>query len=259
MSDAAPSNESFTPTPEPGIPTTDPGRLSDASLQELHAERFAEKEEPAVGFSPVPVFMIMLFTALTFWSAIYIGAHAGGFQWNVWDANWRPSDAASTAPEPPDPLKIGARVYKNSCQQCHGPEGKGVPGTYPPLSGSLWVVGNPSRPVSILLCGLNGPGTIMDNSYNGSMPPLGQSLKDLEISSVLTFVRQAFGNTGAPVDESLVAQLRASIGTRGPMTPSEVLQKFPLEAPGAGAAPASAPASAPAAATGLTAVPAAAK
>ncbi|MGA2052488.1 MAG: cytochrome c [Opitutales bacterium] len=254
MSDADPSKEPFLPTPEPGSPASDPGRLSDASLQELHAELSAEKEEPAVGFSPIPVFMIMLFTALTFWSAIYIGAHAGGFQWSVWDANWRPSDATQTAAAPPDPLKIGARVFKNSCQQCHGPEGKGVPGTYPPLAGSLWVVGTPERPVSILLTGLSGLGTIMDNTYNGSMPPLGQSLTDLEIASVLTYVRQAFGNTGSPVDPNLVTQLRASIGTRAPMTPSEVLQKFPLEAAGAAATPASAPA-----ATGLTAAPAAAK
>jgi mono/diheme cytochrome c family protein len=231
MSDAEPTNKLYPATPAPQGPVADAGRLSDEELQAVHAERFDEKEEPAVGFSPVPVFMIMLFTALTFWTALYIGNNAGGFHWNVYDANWRPGSEQGTQ-GPPDLMKIGARVFKNSCQQCHGPEGKGVPGTYPPLAGSTWVVGPPDRPVSVVLAGLSGAGTIMDNNYSGSMPALGISLKDQEIAAVLTFVRQSWGNTGTPVDEADVTQLRASLGTRSSFTPAELLQHYPLGTPG---------------------------
>jgi len=230
MSDAEPTNKLYPATPAPAGPVADAGRLSDEALQAVHAERFEEKEEPAVGFSPVPVFMIMLFTALTFWTALYIGNNAGGFHWNVYDPNWRPGSEQSTQ-GPPDLMKIGARVFKNSCQQCHGPEGKGVPGTYPPLAGSTWVIGPPDRPVSVVLAGLSGAGTIMDNNYSGSMPALGISLKDQEIAAVLTFVRQSWGNTGSPVDEADVTQLRASLGTRSSFTPAELLQHYPLSMP----------------------------
>ncbi len=240
MSDADPMKKLF--APEPAGPATDPGRLSDAELQKVHAESTGDKEEPAVGFSPIPVAMIMLFTALTFWFAIYIGQHAGGFRWNVYDANWQPGGESTAAP--PDPMKIGARVFKNSCMQCHHVDGLGQPGQYPPLAGSPWLAGTPDRAIEIVLEGLSGPATILDNGYNGQMPALGQTLSDGDIAAALTYVRATWGNTGSPVEEQEVAQVRASLGTRSPMTPDEELKRHPLGQPDPTAvkAPAAAPA-----------------
>jgi len=227
MSDADPAKKLF--APEPAGPATDPGRLSDAELRKVHAESTGDKEEPTVGFSPIPVAMIMLFTALTFWVAIYIGQHAGGFRWNVYDANWEPG--GETAAAPPDPMKIGARVFKNTCQQCHHEDGLGAAGQYPPLAGSPWVAGTPDRAIEIMLEGLGGPATILGNDYNAQMPALGQSLSDADIAAALTYVRGSFGNTASAVDEQEVAQIRASLGARSPMTPDEELRRHPLGQP----------------------------
>ena len=37
------------------------------------------------------------------------------------------------------------RLYNMACMACHQPEGKGLPGVYPPLAGSEWVSGDPER------------------------------------------------------------------------------------------------------------------
>lgn len=227
MSEADPAKKLF--APEPAGPAMDPARLSDTALQQVHAASTAEKEEPAVGFSPIPVGMIMLFTALTFWVAIYIGQHAGGFRWNVYDANWEPGGEVAAAP--PDPMKVGARIFTNTCQQCHHIDGLGAAGQYPPLAGSPWVAGTPDRAIEIVLEGLSGPATILGGDYNGQMPALGQSLSDADIAAVLTYVRGSFGNTASAVDEQEVAQIRASLGTRSPMSPDEEMKRHPLGQP----------------------------
>jgi mono/diheme cytochrome c family protein len=260
MSDAAAS----APEPSGAKPSDhgeDRGRLGDAALHHLHEKLWTEKEEPAEGFSQLPILLIFLFAGLVFWSGLYIANRAGGFQWDVYDDHWRRGNEANQTQAAYDPIRAGERLFKANCQQCHGPEGLGQPGTYPPLAGSPWVVGTQDRPISILLEGMTGKATVLGNDYNGSMPALGQILKDKEVAAVLTFVRQAWGTGGSPVDEDRVAALRGQLGVRGPWSPDEMLKLHPLEtakpaaaAPAAGAAPAP---PAPAAG-GLQATPAAA-
>jgi cytochrome c553 len=128
-------------------------------------------------------------------------------------------------------MKVGARIFSNTCQQCHHIDGLGAAGQYPPLAGSPWVAGTPDRAIEIVLEGLSGQATILGNDYNGQMPAVGQSLSDSDIAAVLTYVRGSFGNTASAVDEQEVTQIRASLGTRSPMSPDEEMKRHPLGQP----------------------------
>ena len=115
----------------------------------------------------------------------------------------------------PDPAvhQRGLAVFSRTCIACHGPEGKGVPGAFPPLDGSSWATGDPSIPARILLHGLMGPIEVSGQKFENIMPPL-TDLRDAEIADVLTYVRQSWGNDAAPVTEDTVKQTRAKFAGR---------------------------------------------
>jgi mono/diheme cytochrome c family protein len=56
------------------------------------------------------------------------------------------------------------------------------------------------------------------------MPPIGATISDEEIASVLTYVRREWGQTGAPVDPAAVAAIRMSTaGRTRPWTNDELM------------------------------------
>ena len=119
-----------------------------------------------------------------------------------------------TPPKAPSP---GQEIYEMACLPCHQPEGKGLPGVYPPLAGSDWVRGDPTRLIKILLHGLSGPVTVAGKNFGGPdsvpMPSLG-GLTDAQIADVLTFVRQDYGAKSGAVSADAVKQVRAATGIR---------------------------------------------
>ncbi len=124
----------------------------------------------------------------------------------------------------PDPAvhERGLAVYNRTCIACHGPDGKGVPGAFPPLDGSTWPVGDPSIPIRILLLGLQGPIEVSGQKFENIMPPH-TDLKDDEIADVLTYVRQSWSNDASAVSADLVKQTRAKYMSRGkPWTAAEL-------------------------------------
>ncbi|MBT8401651.1 MAG: cytochrome c [Rhodothermia bacterium] len=125
----------------------------------------------------------------------------------------------------------GQAVYENRCASCHQNSGAGIPGVFPPLVGTKWVLGEPDRLISILLHGLMGELEVQGTMYNGVMPAWGPTLTDKEIAAVLTFVRSSWGNEAAAVPDSSVTRLRALLAERGkPWTPSELIEAYgPLE------------------------------
>ncbi len=116
----------------------------------------------------------------------------------------------------------GAAIYSRTCIACHGPDGKGVPGAFPPLDGADWAVGDPSIPVRIILAGLQGPIEVSGQKFNNIMPPH-TDLKDSEIADVLTYVRQTWSNDATAVSEDFVKQTRAKFaGRSAPWTAAEL-------------------------------------
>ena len=101
--------------------------------------------------------------------------------------------------EKADTRSPGEAVYEVACLTCHQPEGKGLPGVYPPLAGSERLrAENPSALIKIVLHGLSGPISVAGEQYGDQlnsvpMPPMG-GLTDRQIADVLTFVREAYGS-----------------------------------------------------------------
>ncbi len=127
---------------------------------------------------------------------------------------------------PPKRASPGEMVYEMACLPCHQPEGKGLPGVYPPLAGSEWVRADASRLIKVVLHGLTGPLTVAGQNFGGPgavpMPAMG-GLSDEQIADVLTFVRGTFGPNAAPVKAAEVQSSRAAAGARAtPWTEPEL-------------------------------------
>ncbi|WP_189691140.1 c-type cytochrome [Pseudorhodoferax aquiterrae] len=108
----------------------------------------------------------------------------------------------------PNVMELGRRVYTQQCQMCHGEEGKGYPPSYPPLAGNQSIT--MSSPVNSIRMVLNGgypPGTKKNPRPHG-MPPFSHILNDEEVAAAVTYIRVAWGNSGAPVAPGQVNELR---------------------------------------------------
>lgn len=116
----------------------------------------------------------------------------------------------------------GLAVYGMTCVACHGPDGKGVPGAFPPLDASDWATGDISVPVRIVLGGLQGPIKVAGQDFNNIMPPH-VDLDDQKISDVLTYVRQSWSNDAEAVTPEQVKALREQYKDRkAPWTAKEL-------------------------------------
>ena len=112
----------------------------------------------------------------------------------------------------------GENIYEMACLPCHQPEGKGLPGVYPPLAGSDWVRGDKARIIKVVLHGLTGPVTVAGQNFGGTpasvpMPAMG-GLTDEQIADVLTFIRAAYGQQSPPVTAAEVKTVRGATGNR---------------------------------------------
>ena len=76
----------------------------------------------------------------------------------------------------------GEKVYSGNCVACHQAGGTGVPGAFPALREDKVVLGPQEGQIKVLL-----------NGQNQGMPSWKQ-LSDVEIASVITYTRNAWGN-----------------------------------------------------------------
>ncbi len=129
----------------------------------------------------------------------------------------------------------GAEIFLRDghCATCHQKDGKGLPDAgFPPISGTQWTQGDPERLIKLTLNGLIGPIEINGRSYPGQVPmtPFGKLLNDEEIASVLTYVRNSFGNNSAPIKPGQVKIVREQIKDfPGLFSPEELLKQHPMK------------------------------
>tara|TARA_R110002096_G_scaffold86020_1_gene198319 strand:- start:79 stop:2226 length:2148 start_codon:yes stop_codon:yes gene_type:complete len=105
----------------------------------------------------------------------------------------------------------GEAVYLANCAACHQPTGQGLAGAFPPLAGSDFLQGERKAVMSAALFGLSGPITVNGVEYNGVMPSMGH-LPDEDLAAALTYVLNAWGNSGSAVSVDEVAALRVELG-----------------------------------------------
>lgn len=200
--------------PEPGTHDFEP------DVELLHRPIFREPHDPIEGREPVPWWLWVAAALALFWGGWYLGRLGGNFgldthlayaqleRYVAEEATARFGGAAA------DPVAAGQRVYTSRCQACHQATGLGVPGAFPPLIGSDWVVGPPEIPTLIVIHGLQGPIEVGGNLFVGAMPGWGTMLSDAEIAGVVSYIRQWESNDAPPVDAGFVARLREATRER---------------------------------------------
>jgi mono/diheme cytochrome c family protein len=108
----------------------------------------------------------------------------------------------------PDVLARGERIYGEHCADCHGRNGEGVPPAYPALAGNASSTGaTAANAIKAVLYGGYPPVTA-GNPRPYGMPPYFATLKAPDVAAVLTYVRESWGNGGAPVSTVDVERYR---------------------------------------------------
>ena len=104
--------------------------------------------------------------------------------------------ASATKTWSKDELMVqGESVYNTNCAGCHKKDGSGMPPIFPAMKGSPIANGAAADHMNIVL---NGKGAM----------PLFKMLGDADLAAVITYERNAFGNTGSVVQPSDVKSAR---------------------------------------------------
>ena len=184
------------------------------NLVEQHDEILRESNSFREGAELLSPWLIIVFFVIAFLGAGYLFFNSGGFKASVFNPARVAWDGAGTggAAAAPDPMVVGKRIFTQNCVVCHQQNGLGVPGQFPPLAGSEWVLGQDwqgdNHIVQIVLHGLQGAVTVTGQQFNNVMAPWGKVLKDDQIAAVLTYVRNSWGNKAPPITKEFVAKVR---------------------------------------------------
>ena len=140
--------------------------------------------------------------------------------------------------------QTGAELFAANCAVCHQADGKGLPGTFPPLAGSDFIKGDPWRIVETTVNGRSDKITVNGKEYNNVMPAMSY-LSDEELSKIIHFVLNSWGNPGGGYSAETIGayrrkqglQARQGGGERHPGTPESehIFQSQPLAMQGKGA------------------------
>jgi cytochrome c oxidase subunit II len=112
-------------------------------------------------------------------------------------AAWVAEQKKKMAAAKPDPGKQwtlvelkaqGEKLYAGNCGACHQANGMGLPGNFPPLSGSKVVNGPKEEQIKLVLNGRKGQFTPT------SMMPPQANLSDVEIAALITYTRNNWAN-----------------------------------------------------------------
>jgi len=129
----------------------------------------------------------------------------------------------------------GVALFQNTCQPCHGEDGRGVAPIAPPLAGSQWVTGDKQRLMALVLYGLTGAVDVAGHTYeapevSGEMPGIvhNPAIDDAELAQLLSYIRNAWGNaTGDEVVPEDLGATRSRFGNRTePFTQDELYRLF---------------------------------
>jgi mono/diheme cytochrome c family protein len=127
------------------------------------------------------------------------------------------ADTLALSPMARRSYQAGRQTFNSICAACHQQTGMGMQGVAKRLVGSPWVLGSPAALIRIVLEGKEG---------EMLMPPIGASLTDEQVASVLTYVRNQWGNHASPVSVEQVAAIRAQTADRKKPWTEEELAAF---------------------------------
>jgi len=232
--------------PPDAIGSVESRESDDLDVLAVHRQALSEPQEPGEGLEPGPWwFWAAAVLALVF-GGFYLGRYSGvfageaavhapagpelpgaGASGGAAPAGNAGAIAVAGAPVNGTPVSgapvDGASVFANRCAACHQATGLGLPGAFPPLAGSEYVLGEEESVVRIVLRGLTGPVTVKGQTFNGAMPAWVDQLSDAEIAAVLTYVRSSWGNRAEAIAvEKVAGERAATTGRTAPWTAGEL-------------------------------------
>ena len=96
-------------------------------------------------------------------------------------------------------MAFGEKVYVTSCATCHQLDGSGVDGAFPSIRGSEVATGDIDAHLKLVIDGRRGT----------AMRSFGSQLSDVELAAVVTYQRNALGNTtGDVVQPAMISAAR---------------------------------------------------
>ncbi len=134
-----------------------------------------------------------------------------------------PGGAAVDEYDPKVWLAKGKGEFATVCASCHQGTGEGVPGLYPPLKNSEWVINGEERVIAILLHGIAGQIQVLGKTYNGAMPAQGAVKNNKALAQLASYIRNEWGNKASLIYDDQIVELRKKLSTRtGPYTAAEL-------------------------------------
>lgn len=186
--------------------------------------------EPTATRSTVPMWIFALTLLLSYIVAVYFDRHSGWFDAKVYSPYGSVDQLEAYQPKSGAAAMIarGKQVYDQVCGLCHGPDGLGKPGQAPPLAGSELVTAKGfSRLAHIPLTGVAGDIKVEGKDWNMSMAAMGAALSDSDLASVLTYIRNSWGNKAEPVTADEVKQVRTTVSKAPGSMTGDQLMKMP--------------------------------
>ncbi len=105
----------------------------------------------------------------------------------------------------------GETLYQTNCGGCHQANGQGLAGAFPPLAASDYIAKNPKGVLDVTLKGLSGKLVVNGVEYNNTMPAMSH-LSDGDLSAILSYVLNSWGNSGGKISAKEVHQYRVDNG-----------------------------------------------
>jgi len=125
---------------------------------------------------------------------------------------WSASKAAPAASDS-GVMRAGSAIYKDSCAACHKDSGAGERDLFPRLSGSALVQSDDATTlIRIVLQGSRAVST-SSKPTAPAMPAFDWRLNDAQVASVLTYIRNSWGNAAAPVAANAVTSQRGTLAS----------------------------------------------
>jgi mono/diheme cytochrome c family protein len=121
--------------------------------------------------------------------------------------------ASKTAPVASDSgiMRAGSAIYKDSCAACHKDSGAGESDLFPRLARSALVQSDDAT--TLIRIVLHGSRAVATSSKPTApaMPAFDWRLNDAQVASVLTYIRNNWGNAATPVVARAVAGQRSAL------------------------------------------------
>jgi mono/diheme cytochrome c family protein len=124
------------------------------------------------------------------------------------------NDSAPAALNASDARMVaGQAIYKDNCAACHTDAGTGSPRLFARLAGSHAVQSDdPTTLIRVVLAGSQGVATL-GAPTSPAMPSFGWRLNDAQVASVVTYIRNAWGNAASAVSADQVSTVKASLAS----------------------------------------------